>query len=136
MLITYSLDIKSSHLKFLLLGVLSVVDLVKKKEYIKVVGFTLKNKKQRIKKYTILKSPFINKKSREQFKLQVHLAAILFSVRVISKRFLFVGGYLEKTLLNHLNSQYIEVRLTKKYAKFSQTIIPKHSIQKPVWRNW
>jgi hypothetical protein len=115
MLLLYSLKIKSSHFKYLLLGVLSFLDLLKNKEQVVILGIQSKKKKKKIHKYTVLKSPFINKKSREQFKLQLHSVVVLFSVRVISSSFCYLETFIESSLLKYLSSQYLEVKLVKKY---------------------
>jgi ribosomal protein S10 len=111
MLVVYSLKIKSIHFKYLLLGVLSLLDILKKKEQVSIIGIHLKKKKTIIQKYTVLKSPFVNKKSREQFKLQLHTAVIFFSlVSTWYLEFLVRG-----LLLKHINSQYLECKLSVKY---------------------
>jgi hypothetical protein len=115
MLLVYSLKIKSSHFKYLLLGVLSFLDLLKKKEQVVILGIRSKKKKKKIHKYTVLKSPFINKKSREQFKLQLHTMVVFFSVQVISNSFFYLESFIESTLLKYLSSQYLEIKLVKKY---------------------
>ena len=125
MLLTYSLKIKSIHLKYLLLGVLSLLDLLKKKEQIIIVGVQSKKKKKIIRKYTVLKSPFINKKSREQFKLQIHTIIIIFSFR-LTNTFQCLETFTESSFLKYLNSQYLEVKMLKKYKVF----------YKSIWRNW
>ena len=116
MLIVYSLKLKSIHLKFLLLGILALLKMIKKKEYIKVVGIRSKTKTKKIQKYTILKSPFINKKAREQFKLQLHSAVVFFSVSVLDQEHLFIEDLVELAILKYLNSQYVEIKLSKKYT--------------------
>jgi hypothetical protein len=117
MLLTYNLKIKSIHLKYLLLGVLSLLDLLKKKEQILIMGIQSKTKKKKIRKYTVLKSPFINKKSREQFKLQLHTIVIIFSLRV-QNTFSGLEDFTEVSFLKYLSSQYLEVKLLKKYKAF------------------
>jgi hypothetical protein len=49
MLLIYSLSIKSIHLKYLSLGVLSFLDLLKKKEQITIIGIQTKKKKKKYK---------------------------------------------------------------------------------------
>jgi ribosomal protein S10 len=115
MLIVYSLKLKSIHLKFLLLGVLALLKMIKKKEYIKIVGIRTKTKTKKIQKYTILKSPFINKSAREQFKLQIHSTVVFFSLEVFDKNHLFIEDLVELAVLKYLNSQYVEIKLSKKY---------------------
>jgi ribosomal protein S10 len=85
MAIEYSLKLKSIHFKYLLLGVLAFLDILKKKEQVSVVGVSLKKTKKVVHKYTVLRSPFINKKSREQFKLQLSVAVLVFSLKALSK---------------------------------------------------
>ena len=108
MLVVYSLKLKSIHFKYLLLGVLTYLDLLKKKEQIGVIGVQTKKKKIKTQKYTVLKSPFINKGSREQFKLQLHSAVIFFSVSP-------KGSFLESSLLKYAGSQYVEIKILKRY---------------------
>jgi hypothetical protein len=115
MLLLYSLKIKSSHFKYLLLGILSFLDLLKKKEQVVIIGIQSKQKKKKIHKYTVLKSPFINKKSRDQLKLQLHTVVVLFSVRVVSSSFFYLESFIESSLLKYLSSQYLEAKLVKKY---------------------
>jgi ribosomal protein S10 len=114
MQVVYSLKIKSIHVKYLLLGVLAFLDLLKKKEQVSILGIQTKQKKIIIQKYTVLKSPFINKKSREQFKLQLHVMVILFSV--LATKTPFWGGFVEAALLAYLRSQYLEIKLLKSYT--------------------
>jgi hypothetical protein len=95
-------------------GVLALLDLLKKKEQITVVGIQSKKKKKKIQKYTVLKSPFVTNKAREQFKLQLHTAVILFSVKP-EHPFCFQESFVESLLLKYTNSQYLEVRLSKRY---------------------
>jgi ribosomal protein S10 len=115
MLIAYSLKIKSIHFKYLLLGVLSLLDVLKKKEQVNIIGIRLKRRKKKIQKYTVLKSPFVNKKSREQFKFQFHTIVIFFSI-VARKEYL--EFFVRDLLLKHLNSQYLECKLVLKYKCF------------------
>jgi ribosomal protein S10 len=122
MVLEYSLKLKSIHFKYLLLGVLALLDTLKKKEQISIIGVQLEKTKKHINKYTVLKSPFVNKKSREQFKLEVSTATIIFSLKfnVFSKgkrAARFFGTVLEDSLLKHLSSQYLEVKLIKSYRK-------------------
>jgi ribosomal protein S10 len=114
-LVVYSLKIKSIHYKYLLLGVLAFLELLKKKEQVVVIGIRKKKKKKKINKYTVLKSPFVNKKSREQFKVQLHTIIIFFSIKV--GRSSYLESVVESTLLKYLSSQYLEVRLVKQYQK-------------------
>lgn len=106
MLVVYSLKIKSIHFKYLLLGILSILELLKKKEQVKLLGIQIKRKRKKTQKYTILKSPFINKKSREQFKFQFHTAVIFFALGVG-----YLEPFIESLLSNHSNSQYLECKL-------------------------
>jgi ribosomal protein S10 len=120
MTLEYSLKLKSIHFKYLLLGVLAFLDILKKKEQIDVIGVSLKRTRKAVSKYTVLKSPFVNKKSREQFKLQLNAAVLVFSLKAIfknKKRIQFFGGILESSLLKYLNSQYLEIKLIKRYQK-------------------
>jgi ribosomal protein S10 len=117
-LLIYSLKIKSIHLKYLLLGVLTLLDLLKKKEQVVIKGIQTKKKKKKIRKYTVLKSPFINKKSREQFKLQFHTIIITFSVKA-EESFYSLETFTELVFLRYLKSQYLEVTLLKKYKAFA-----------------
>jgi ribosomal protein S10 len=114
MLVVYSLKLKSIHFKYLLLGVLSFLDLLKKKEQISITGVCTKKKKKKIHKYTVLKSPFINKKAREQFKVQIHAIVIFFSVLETGNTF-YLENIIECFLLKYLNSQYLEAKLVKQY---------------------
>lgn len=114
MVIVYSLKLKSIHFKYLLLGVLSFLDLLKKKEQINVIGIQSKKKKKKVHKYTVLKSPFINKNSREQFKLQLHSIVIFFSIQLVPP-FFYLETFIESLLLRYLSSQYLECKLVKKY---------------------
>ena len=114
MLVVYSLKVKSIHLKYLLLGVLAFLDQIKKKEQFTLKGIQIKRKKKKVHKYTVLKSPFVNKKSREQFKLQLHSAVIFFSLQT-GHSFFYFEGFVEASLLKYLSSQYLEVKLVKKY---------------------
>jgi hypothetical protein len=120
MLLIYSLSIKSIHLKYLSLGVLSFLDLLKKKEQITIIGIQTKKKKKKIQKYTVLKSPFINKKSREQFKLQSHEIVILFSIGILTRPLFYLENFVEFSLINYTSSQYLEVKLVKKYKVVSE----------------
>jgi hypothetical protein len=113
-LVVYSLKVKSVHFKYLLLGVLAFLELLKKKEQVTIIGIRKKKKKKKIYKYTVLKSPFINKKSREQFKVQLHTIIIFFSIWVVGSTF-YVEKVLECLLLRYLSSQYLEAKLVKKY---------------------
>jgi hypothetical protein len=114
MLVVYSLKIRSVHFKYLLLGVLSFLELLKKKEQVVIIGIRKKKKKKKIYKYTVLKSPFVNKKSREQFKLQLHCVIIFFSLE-ITRSSLYLETFVERLLLKYLNSQYLEIKLVKQY---------------------
>jgi hypothetical protein len=113
MLVVYSLKVKSIHYKYLLLGVLAFLELLKKKEQVIIIGIRKKKKKKKINKYTVLKSPFINKKSREQFKVQLHSIVIFFSVEL--GPIFFWETVVEDLLLKYLSSQYLEARLVKQY---------------------
>jgi hypothetical protein len=115
MLLVYSLKLKSIHFKYLLLGVLAFLDLIKKKEHLALIGIQSKKKKKKLRKYTVLKSPFSNKKAREQFKLQLHTIVILFSVGVGACSFFYLERFVDVTLLKYLSSQYLEAKLVKKY---------------------
>jgi hypothetical protein len=117
MLLVYNLKIKSTHFKYLLLGVLAFLDLLKKKEQIIIIGIRIKQKKKKTHKYTVLKSPFINKKSREQFKLQIHAIVIFFSITRAERTFFYSERFVESSLIKYLNSQYLEVKLVKRYSK-------------------
>jgi ribosomal protein S10 len=114
MLVVYSLKIKSIHPKYLSLGVLTFLELLKKKEQVVILGIGKKTNKKKVYKYTVLKSPFINKNSREQFKLQVHSAVIFFSV-VVGRDSLYLETFVECLLLKYLSSQYLEIKLVKQY---------------------
>ena len=115
MLLVYSLKIKSIHFKYLLLGVLVLLDLLKKQEQIALIGLRSTKKKKKIRKYTVLKSPFVNSKSREQFKLQLHTMAVLFSLQITAKPFFYLERFIELVLLKDLRSQYLEFKLVKSY---------------------
>lgn len=115
MLLVYSLQVRSIHLKYLLLGVLAFLDLLKKKEQITILGIKSKQKKKKVQKYTVLKSPFINKKSREQFKLQTHLTIIFFSLCLVDISSFYLENFLDKALLFYGNSQYLEFKVVKTY---------------------
>jgi competence transcription factor ComK len=98
-----------------LIGVLALLDLLKKKEQIIILGIKFKQKKKKVQKYTVLKSPFINKKSREQFKLQTHGTIILFSLSLVDNSFFYLENFIDKSLLFYGNSQYLEIKLVKTY---------------------
>jgi hypothetical protein len=114
MLVVYSLKIQSVHFKYLLLGVLAFLDLLKKQEQTVITGLRSQIKKKIVRKYTVLKSPFINKKSREQFKVQLHSIVIFFSLQ-IDRDFFALENFVECLLVKHLHSQYLEAKLTKQY---------------------
>jgi hypothetical protein len=110
MALEYSLTLRSIHFKYLLLGVLAFLDILKKKEQISIVGVSLKKTKKVVHKYTVLRSPFINKKSREQFKLQLNVAVLVFSLKALSnnnKKILLFGRYLEASLVKIYRRVYL-----------------------------
>jgi hypothetical protein len=115
MLLVYNLQVRSIHLKYLLIGVLALLDLLKKKEQIAILGIKSKHKKTKVRKYTVLKSPFINKTSREQFKLQTHVTVIFFSLSLVDNSSFYLETFFDKALLLYGNSQYLEVKVVKTY---------------------
>jgi ribosomal protein S10 len=68
----------------------------------------------------VLKSPFINKRSREQFKVQIHSVVIFFSIAAGSAS---LEHAVESLLIRYSSSQYLEVKLVKQHKTST-------------WRNW
>jgi hypothetical protein len=116
MLVSYSLKIRSIHSKYLSLGVLALLDLLKKKEQIAFIDVRWKKTKKKIHRYTLLKSPFVNKKAREQFKLQLHTLVVFFSVRLSSSPLFYLDEFVSSILRKYLSSQYFEAGLAKRYT--------------------
>lgn len=116
MVVTYTLTFYSIHLKYLYIGILSFLNLIKKQENFNIKQFKLKSKKVIKKQLTVLKSPTVNKSARDQYKVQVHIKSLCCSF-IVNKDEFFICKVFESIILNFLNSQYLEVKIFKSVFK-------------------
>lgn len=88
-----------------------------------------------IKKYTLNKSPHVNKKAREQFETRIYKAIILLKIKnliILEKiEFFYIFYFLKKFINNFLHSGLIKLRLKLiKKKKNSLCIKEKNNIDK------
>jgi hypothetical protein len=108
MLIQYILKIKAMHLTYLKIGILV---LFKNLRGLKLAGYSTPRIK--IKKFTVLKSPFVNKSARDQFKFMTYFCNVTFEFLIIYKYLQYIR-ILEKILIFTIISSYLSFNLFKK----------------------
>jgi len=113
----YKLVCKSFHFKFLVYGVLNFIKILKKEfqfHRIKLNFCLLK-----IKKFTVLRSPFVNKKSREQFKVEKFKLSFSFKLFFYDFSLQSILGilYLKKKLNGLFSSSFVDFHVCRIYIK-------------------
>ena len=105
----FTLSIKSFDFYFTRKAVDLVLQLL---SFLEIHDFTLLNLPQKKKKITVLRSPHIDKKSREQFQLETK-KTLLFFKTPSQKR-----GLLLMELVKHLVVAGVEIQLVTRYSKY------------------
>lgn len=86
-----------------------------------------------IKKYTLNKSPHVNKKAREQFETRIYKAIILLKIKDLIRlekiEFFYIFYFLKKFINNFLHSGLIKLRL-KLIKKIKFPLVKSFFIQK------
>lgn len=116
MQLVYTLKFSSRHLKFLIIGVLAFIEQLKKKESVFFKKIKIKMSKLKKKKYTVLRSPFVNKEARDQFQVNSYTVIMQLTVKV-TEQTLFLPTFIEGSLKRHIGSQFLEVKLVKRLFK-------------------
>jgi hypothetical protein len=93
--------------------VATFIEQLKKKEsvYFKKIGIKMYRLKK--KKYTVLRSPFVNKAARDQFQIDNYTVVLCFTVVIKDTTLFFLPGFIETSLNRYLGSQFLEVSLVK-----------------------
>jgi hypothetical protein len=113
MKLTYSLKFTSQHFKFLTLGVLAFLEQLKKKESLYFKKIKIGVSKVKKTKYTVLRSPFVNKAARDQFEVNRYTVVLYLTLDISKKTDLFLSEFVECNLKTFLGSQFLEIKLIK-----------------------
>jgi hypothetical protein len=117
MFIKYILEIRAVNAKYLNIGVLTVLSFLKKQEQFKISNISIKKRKNKKKKHTVLKGPHVNKLARDQYEVEEVSVALEFIFYLVGSHVFFVPKFFEAKLSNYLNPQYLEIKIKKEIRK-------------------
>ena len=123
MWIIYKIEFNSIHLKYLVFGVLAFLKCLKKKEHLVLKNTSIIRKNTRIKKLSVLKSPFSNHSARSSFGFVCHSLTMRVGFKApelggLAETVNFIK-YLDNVFLKNLNSQYLKISVQKTFKNFS-----------------
>ena len=106
---SYKISIKSFDFYFTRKTVEKILQIL---SFLEINEFTIINLPQKKKKITVLRSPHIDKKSREQFQLEKKKTVLYIKTNTRKKGFLFLE------ILKHLILAGVEIQISATYSKY------------------